>query len=205
LTSETVLRTSAGVARTSPLEGFDFEPHRCFACGELNEHGLQLQLHATREGCWTELELDPRFQGWESVAHGGIVTTLLDEVMAWSVIGGDTWGVTARLNISFRKPVPVGVPIRAEGWVTEDRRRTFRTAGRVIEVATGTVLAEGEGTFVAAPPEQLALMQSRYRLRRSPDGELQREVAADTTEGVDPTEMDSRAIDPDATDPGVFS
>jgi len=198
-------KAEAELRRRRPLEDFDFEPHRCFACGELNEHGLQLQLHATREGCWTELELDPRFQGWESVAHGGIVTTLLDEVMAWSVIGRDTWGVTARLNISFRKPVPVGVPIRAEGWVTEDRRRTFRTAGRVIEVATGTVLAEGEGTFVAAPPEQLALMKSRYRLRRSPDGELQRETATDTTGDVDAQAVDPRAIDPDATDPGVFS
>ena len=188
--------TSDLATRRSPVADYVFEPHRCFACGELNEHGLRLQLHATNDGCWAELTLDPRFQGWESVAHGGIVTTLLDEVMAWSVIGRDTWGFTARLNISFRKPVPIGVPIRAEGWVVEDRRRTFRTAGRVIDVATGTVLAEGEGTFVAAPPEQLALLKSRYRLRRSDDGELHREPrdatvrsdegAAETTDPVDP-------------------
>ncbi|MBI3750277.1 MAG: PaaI family thioesterase [Chloroflexi bacterium] len=179
--------TSDVAARPSPLADYVFEPHRCFACGELNEHGLRLQLHATSEGCWTELTLDPRFQGWDSVAHGGIVTTLLDEVMAWSVIGRDTWGVTARLNISFRKPVPVGVPIRAEGWVVEDRRRTFRTAGKVVDLASGTVLAEGEGTFVAAPPEQLALLKSRYRLRPSADGELRREAQdGDTTDQVDP-------------------
>jgi acyl-coenzyme A thioesterase PaaI-like protein len=176
--------TSETAPRPSPLADFDFEPHRCFACGELNEHGLHLQLHATREGCWAELELDPRFQGWESVAHGGIVTTLLDEVMAWSVIGRDTWGVTARLNVSFRRPVPLGRPIRAEGWVVEDRRRMFRTAGRVLDVASGDVLAEAEGTFVAAPPEQLALLKTRYRLRRRDDGELERETAADTTDGV---------------------
>jgi acyl-coenzyme A thioesterase PaaI-like protein len=170
--------------RPSPLAGYDFEPHRCFACGELNEHGLRLELHATREGCWTELTLDPRFQGWDSVAHGGIVTTLLDEVMAWSVIGRDTWGVTARLNISFRKPVPVGRPIRAEGWVVEDRRRLFRTAGHVLDLTSGAVLADAEGTFVAAPPDQLELLKSRYRLRRRADGELQRVTASDTTDSV---------------------
>ena len=114
--------------RIPALPGFDFEPHHCFACGELNEHGLHLELHASPEGCWTELTLEPRFQGWESVAHGGVVTTLLDEVMAWSVIGRDTWGVTARLNVAFHRPIPIGRPIRAEGWVTEDRRRSFRNS-----------------------------------------------------------------------------
>jgi len=162
--------------RRHRTEAFRFEPHQCFACGELNEHGLRLSLHVTPEGCWTEVTLEPRFQGWDSVAHGGIVTTLLDEVMAWSVIGRDTWGVTARLNVAFRKPVPVGRPIRAEGWVVEDRRRTFRTAGRVVDAASGQTLAEGEGVFVAAPPEQLALLKERYRLRRVGDD------LADTTE-----------------------
>src|SRR6266446_3136638 len=95
------------------LAGYQFEPHHCFACGELNEHGLQLVLHADETGCWTELTLPDRFQGWESVAHGGIVATLLDEVMAWSVIGRGTWGVTARLNLAFRKPISTGRPIRA--------------------------------------------------------------------------------------------
>jgi acyl-coenzyme A thioesterase PaaI-like protein len=178
--------TSEILDRASPLAGFTFEPHRCFACGELNEQGLQLQLHASAEGCWTELVLDPRFQGWDAVAHGGIVATLLDEVMAWSVIGRDTWGVTARLALSFRQPVPIGRRIRAEGWVAEDRRRTFRTAGRVIDAETGSVLAEAEGTFVAAPPDQLAALKARYRLRRSSDGEIHRHLA-DTTGGVDPT------------------
>ena len=178
---------SAAADRPSPLADFDFEPHRCFACGELNEHGLQLRLHASAEGCWTELAVDERFQGWDSVAHGGIVTTLLDEVMAWSVIGRGTWGVTARIAVSFRKPVPTGKPVRAEGWVVDDRRRVVRTAGRVIDPTTGTVYAEGEGTFVAAPPAELARLQARYRLRRTAGGELVREgpIDSDTTESVD--------------------
>jgi acyl-coenzyme A thioesterase PaaI-like protein len=191
LTSDRPLdRTGAGAA----LTGFRFEPHHCFACGELNEHGLHLVLHVTPEGCWTETTLAPRFQGWELVAHGGIVTTLLDEVMAWSVIGRGTWGVTARISVVFRKPVPVGKPIRAEGGVVEDRRRTFRTSGRVLDAATGDVLAQGEGTFVAAPPGELARLKARYRLRQVADevadgaapGTALGEPKADTTERVAP-------------------
>ena len=165
------------------LAGFEFEPHHCFACGELNDHGLRLVLHVDAEGCWTETTLAPRFQGWESVAHGGIVTTLLDEVMAWSVIGRGTWGVTARLSVAFRKPVPVDRPIRAEGRVIEDRRRTLRTAGRVLDPATGEILAEGEGTFIAVPPDQLTRLKARYLVRPAdaPTGT----GTAGTTEHVD--------------------
>ena len=54
---------------------FEVSPHACFACGELNAHGLHLALHVTGETCWTELTLLPDFQGWEGIAHGGIVAT----------------------------------------------------------------------------------------------------------------------------------
>jgi acyl-coenzyme A thioesterase PaaI-like protein len=157
--------TTAELRRRHPIEDYEFEPHRCFACGELNEHGLQLVLHADETGCWTELTLDERFQGWDSVAHGGIVATILDEVMAWSVIGRGTWGVTARLNLAFRKAIPTGKPIRAEGWVVDDRRRIVRTAGHVLDGRTRKVLATGEGTFMATPADRLAVLQARYRLR----------------------------------------
>ena len=86
-------------------------PHNCFACGTLNVHGLQLELHAADGLCWVELELAERFQGWEGIAHGGIVCTLLDEVMAWAVVDHDMWGVTARMSVEFKKPVPLGRPI----------------------------------------------------------------------------------------------
>jgi uncharacterized protein (TIGR00369 family) len=152
--------------RRDPAGAFEFEPHHCFACGELNEHGLQLQLHTEPAGSWTELTLAPRFQGWDSVAHGGIVCTILDEVMAWSVIGRGTWGVTARLNVTFKRPIRTGQRIRAEGWVVEHGRRAARAAGHVVDAATREVLATGESTFVAVPSEQLERLKARYGMRR---------------------------------------
>ncbi|HSL96952.1 MAG TPA: PaaI family thioesterase [Candidatus Deferrimicrobiaceae bacterium] len=157
------------VAETG-LAGYRFEPHHCFACGELNEGGLRLSLHADETGCWTELALPARFQGWESVAHGGIACTILDEVMAWSVIGRGTWGVTARLSAAFRRPIPIERPIRAEGWVTDDRRRTIHTSGRIVDGESGEVLATADGVFMSVPPDQLAALKARYRLRRDTDG-----------------------------------
>lgn len=169
MTSEVL---QAAPSRRDAEGGFEFEPHHCFACGELNEGGLHLQIHANPEGSWIETTLAPQFQGWDSVAHGGIVCTILDEVMAWSVIGRGTWGVTARLNVAFRKPIPTGRAIRAEGRVVEMHRRASRTEGRILDTITGEVLATGEATFMALPEDQLARLKARYGMRRmSVEGE----------------------------------
>jgi acyl-coenzyme A thioesterase PaaI-like protein len=158
LTSET--RTPARVS-----ERYAFEPHRCFACGSLNAQGLQLELHAEAGRCWTDLAIPARFQGWDDIAHGGIVSTILDEVMAWSLVDHDIWGVTARLAVDFKRPVPLGRPVHAEGWVVEARRRVFRTAARMIDMADGTVLAQAEATYVAAPEERKRELKRRYGYR----------------------------------------
>ena len=145
-------------------------PHNCFACGSLNTHGIQLELHAGDGRCWTELELDRRFEGWEGIAHGGIVSTILDEVMAWALVDNDSWGVTARMSVEFKRPVPIGRPIRAEGRVVEVRRRIVRRRGRRSSTPpTATVLATAEGTFVAAPDAQKQALKERYGFRLEPE------------------------------------
>lgn len=145
-------------------------PHNCFACGELNVHGLHLDLHAREGRCWSELELPERFEGWEGIAHGGIVCTILDEVMAWAIVGQDAWGVTARMTVEFRRPVRVGTKIRGEGWIVRARRRVFDTAARIVEVETGAELATAEATYVAAPEERKRALKERYAYRLVPDG-----------------------------------
>jgi acyl-CoA hydrolase len=146
-------------------ERFAFEPHNCFACGRLNTNGLHLDLHVDGERCWTDLSIPDRFQGWDDIAHGGIVATILDEVMAWSVIDHDNWGLTARMSVDFKRPVPLGRPIHAEGRVTGVRRRIITTAGTINDPATGEILATAEATFVAAPEERKAELQKRYGYR----------------------------------------
>jgi uncharacterized protein (TIGR00369 family) len=143
-------------------------PHDCFACGTLNEHGLKLELHAGAGRCWTELTLAQRFGGWAGIAHGGIVTTILDEVMAWALIEHDHWGLTARMTVEFKRPVPIGSRIRGEGWVVEARRRVITAAGQLLD-ADGAVLATSEGLYVAAPEARKAELKARYDFRIVPD------------------------------------
>lgn len=143
---------------------FEFEPHNCFACGELNEHGLQLKLHLEERRSWTEFVLDDRFEGWRGVTHGGIIATVLDEVMAWALVAEDNWGVTARMTINFKRPVPVGTSVRAEGWIVHNRRRLVDTAGQIVD-ANGTLLASAEAVYVAANEERKRELMARYGVR----------------------------------------
>jgi uncharacterized protein (TIGR00369 family) len=155
------------------------EPHNCFACGSLNTHGLHLELHAGDDRCWTELELDRRFEGWEGIAHGGIVCTILDEVMAWALVDHDLWGVTARMSVDFKRPVPIGRRIRGEGRVVDTKRRVVYAAGVLTDAADGTILATAEATFVGASDERKQELKQRYGFRLSP--------RPDTPEPVAPT------------------
>jgi acyl-coenzyme A thioesterase PaaI-like protein len=143
-------------------------PHRCFACGALNEHGIHLDLHVDGDRCWTELVLADRFQGWDGIAHGGIICTILDEVMAWSLAATDNWGLTARMSVDFKRPVRLGVPIRGEGWITSVRRRLVETAARIVDPVTGELLATATATYVAADAARKAELQARYRFRLTP-------------------------------------
>jgi len=150
-------------------ERFAFEPHNCFACGTLNTGGLHLDLHVDGERCWTDLEIPERFQGWDEIAHGGIVATILDEVMAWSLVDADSWGLTARLSVAFKRPVPLGRPIHVEGWITESRRRVITTAGRMVAGGSGEVLATAEAIYVAATDDRKRELKERYGYRDPED------------------------------------
>jgi acyl-coenzyme A thioesterase PaaI-like protein len=146
-------------------ERFAFEPHNCFACGTLNAAGLHLDLHVDGERCWTDLEIPDRFQGWDEIAHGGIVATILDEVMAWSLVDADNWGLTARMSVDFKRPVPLGRPVHAEGWITEARRRLVTTAGRMVDATSGELLATAEAMYVAATDDRKRELKARYGYR----------------------------------------
>jgi acyl-coenzyme A thioesterase PaaI-like protein len=169
---------------------FEFAAHNCFGCGTLNAGGLGLVLHVEPGRAWADLALDRRFEGWEGVIHGGILCTILDEVMAWALVGEDNWGVTARMAMDFRRPIMVGVPIHAEGWITRTRRRIVDTAGHIVDAATGAELATATGVYVAADTARKQDLRTRYGFR-----------VADATEMTPPADAAPPTTRTDASTP----
>jgi uncharacterized protein (TIGR00369 family) len=169
LTSEATAG-EAGVAAGSTGEGtYDLAAHRCFACGDLSARGIRMQLHMEPDRAWSDLTLEATFQGWEGIAHGGILATLLDEAMAWATASREIFGFTARMTIEYRRPVPVGVPIRVEGRIVDAKRRLIRTEASIVDPATGDVLAHAEGVYVVAPEARARELRARYRFRGAVD------------------------------------
>ncbi len=144
---------------------FELSPHNCFACGTLNRHGLGLILHVERGRCWTDLSIERRFEGWLDIAHGGILCTVLDEVMAWALVGQDDWGLTARMSVTFRRPAEIDRPLHAEGRVTRSRRRLIETAGQIVERHTGEIVATADGLYLVADESRKRELRERYGVR----------------------------------------
>jgi acyl-coenzyme A thioesterase PaaI-like protein len=122
----------------------------CFACGEKNRAGLQMRFEPDEETGTVRARayLDARFQGWQGVAHGGIVATLIDDAMAYAGVeafGGP--GVIGQLNVRFRKPVPVGAIAVVRARVTRRRRNVLKLEAQVLNEG-GLLLVTALGTFV---------------------------------------------------------
>ena len=91
--------------------------------------------------------------------------------MAWALVAEDNWGVTARMSVDFRKPVTVGQPIRAEGWITQDRRRIQVTSARLLDAVTGAELAAAQATYVAASESRKRELKELYGVGGNGQGE----------------------------------
>jgi acyl-coenzyme A thioesterase PaaI-like protein len=86
------------------------------------------------------------YEGPPGCVHGGILAAAFDQTLSIANVMAGTAGPTAHLAVRYRKPTPLGVELRFEGWQTRVAGRRIHAAGRVL--AGGTVTAEAEGTFV---------------------------------------------------------
>jgi len=90
------------------------------------------------------------------------VTALLDETMGWAIFHQGVWGVTAKITVTFKRPVPVGEELVVTGVVLRDRGRGIETAGTVTRSVDGEVLAEATALFLRMPDDQRAELELRY-------------------------------------------
>ena len=127
----------------------------CFGCGGANERGMLLTFEQddAAQRIRGNFRLGAEYQGGAGFIHGGIIATVLDEVMGKVCRFRGVHAVTAELTIEYLRPVPVDVDLVVEGHEVEMSGRNLFLAGEIRNVA-GQVLARGNGRFVIIKPKQ---------------------------------------------------
>ena len=125
--------------------------NRCFVCGPGNAAGLNIRFRLDGDVCRAEFTPGDEHVGYDGVTHGGILFSLLDDVMANVVFLQGERCFTAKAEVRYRQPLPTGTLVRLEGWQERRKGRLAMLAGRVIRVDDETIVAEASGRFMIDP------------------------------------------------------
>ncbi len=119
---------------------------KCFFCGPATG-GLALELQHAAGAVFCEFTADQKYQGYDGVMHGGIVSGILDEVMWWALFM-ETRLITAtsKIEVEFRRPIICGEAYRAKGQALRSAHGTYIVSG-LIEDAPGRACAKARGFY----------------------------------------------------------
>jgi acyl-coenzyme A thioesterase PaaI-like protein len=132
--------------------------YNCFACGTANPIGLNLQFFRAGDCVCSEITLGKYHAGWENISHGGILSTILDEVMSWTILYFKrAFFLTRKMEVKYIKPVLVGTPLIIKGKLVEAKESDNRIKVRAeIRDNSGNLLTISSGEFVLIGKEDLS-------------------------------------------------
>ena len=134
--------------------------HSCFVCGDANPLGLKLRFETDGKRVQTRFEPRAEHVGFQKTIHGGILGTLLDEIMVWAcAVQTRQFAFCAELNVRYVNPVRPHQTVLASAELTANRRgRIFEAKGELRDEA-GLVLATATGKYLplkAAQTQEMA-------------------------------------------------
>ncbi|MDD3637895.1 MAG: PaaI family thioesterase [Bacteroidales bacterium] len=138
------------------------EEHHCFGCSVKNPIGLKLEFELDGDQVKANWNPTKDYQGFEDLLHGGIISTLMDEIAAWAVqVLLHTAGLTSELNVKYLKPVRLSkgtIQVSAQIASVEGRLAKVKTS---LKDSTDTICAEGMITYFIYP-ENVARKKLRF-------------------------------------------
>jgi len=119
---------------------------KCFFCGAATG-GPAMELHYGEENVFCKFVAREKFQGYDGMLHGGIVTGILDEVMWWALfMEKRAVCATSKIEVRFNRPILCGNSYVAFGSLIKENGRTYQMSG-CIEDEKGRVCARSAGSF----------------------------------------------------------
>lgn len=123
---------------------------QCFACGVDNPMGLKAFFYEMDNGELVALFRPlQEHQSYPGRLHGGVSAAILDETIgrAMMIEEPQMWGVTVELELKYKKPVPLDVPLKVVGRITKNTRRIFEGTGEIL-LEDGTVAVTAQGKYI---------------------------------------------------------
>jgi len=150
----------------------NLEGQTCFGCGVSNPVGLHMAFCTDGQRVYSFVTVPPPMAGWDQTVHGGIIATMLDEIMGWSVIYLlKKIGVTKAMTVEFKKPIQVGKQLTVVGTIGETvSERQVMVSGEIY-AEDGILCAQSSGTFATMSAQtavRLGVMRSDYMERFLP-------------------------------------
>jgi acyl-coenzyme A thioesterase PaaI-like protein len=125
----------------------------CFVCGVENPNGLHLCFYSTGSGKVTaSFTATSEYQSYPGVLHGGIVAAILDETAGRVFLKEypPRFMYTAKLEIRYRKIVPIGQPLKIIGRAVKTRARMAQSWSGIYG-SDETLLAEANAMYIDLP------------------------------------------------------
>ncbi len=136
--------------------------HACFGCGDDNPIGLRLRFAPDGNGVKASFIPSAEHQGFHKVVHGGIISAVLDEAMAWATAYAGVWAVTGELRVRFRQSLRIGELTNVTARVVGTRSRLVTTAAELVLDRDRSPIATATATFLKVDAETEAAWQARY-------------------------------------------
>jgi uncharacterized protein (TIGR00369 family) len=135
----------------------------CFVCGAYNPVGFKLELTENQQRVESQFQFKPEHCGFPEVVHGGLITTILDETMAWTVgVCAQKFAYCAELTVRFLRPIAPGTDMVARGEMIENKRgRLFLVRAEIVNLQ-GDLMAEASGKFLPLPEEGQRSMRAEF-------------------------------------------
>jgi acyl-coenzyme A thioesterase PaaI-like protein len=122
----------------------------CFVCGRDNPRGLKIKVKyfPEEQAAETGLALPREYQGWADVIHGGILSTLLDEMMAHAVWRFAGPGVTLSMEVRFHHPLKPEEDILVRGVLTAGNGSRRTAEAQITRASDQRKIASAKSRFL---------------------------------------------------------
>lgn len=126
----------------------------CVVSGAANPMGTAIAVRREANDVVADVILGAAFEGAPGRAHGGVVAAIFDDVMGYQLSILKVPAFTGRIEITYRAPTPIDVPLVFRACVEAREKRKLHMSASAHADDGRVLIAEATATFIIIPLER---------------------------------------------------